>query len=252
MRFTGLTRGATTPAARLTRRLARSLAVVQVIAAATIALSALPASASPLPLTPNLDCIVSHPDGTVTAYFGYINSNPVSIAFPIGDFNQVMPGSADQGEPTVFNVGSYPSVFQLTFDPTITPTVSWLLNGMIATASPTSTQCLAATTGAASALTPTTATLGALINPRGEPTAYHFDWGTTTAYGQSTTTQTVSNEEPLEGVATLSGLAPGTTYHYRVVATNPLVSTTGQDASSPPHPRRPQPVPSRSPHPPAT
>jgi uncharacterized repeat protein (TIGR01451 family) len=80
--------------------------------------------------------------------------------------------------------------------------------------------------------------LGALINPKGESTSYHFDLGTTTQYGNSTATQTTSAPEAFDGSATITGLMPGTTYHYRVVATNALVSTTGQDASftTPPAP----------------
>ncbi|MGH3599016.1 MAG: fibronectin type III domain-containing protein, partial [Pseudonocardiaceae bacterium] len=60
-------------------------------------------------------------------------------------------------------------------------------------------------------------------------TNYHFDWGTTTAYGQSTATQTVTDSQPGIGTATLTDLAPGTLYHYRLVADNGQASTDGQD-----------------------
>jgi hypothetical protein len=39
----------------------------------------------------------------------------------------------------------------------------------------------------ASKVEPTTATLGALVNPEGAATEYHFEYGTTAAYGESTT-----------------------------------------------------------------
>ena len=38
----------------------------------------------------------------------------------------------------------------------------------------------------ATEIQPTSAELGAMINPEGAPTTYHFEYGTTTAYGQST------------------------------------------------------------------
>ncbi|HTU05646.1 MAG TPA: hypothetical protein VMG13_08840, partial [Trebonia sp.] len=87
------------------------------------------AEADPLPLTPTLDCVVPSASGTFTAYFGYTNTGPVSIAFPVGDFNQVVPGIADQGQPVTFDVGAYPKVFAVPFDPVVTPVVSWVLNG---------------------------------------------------------------------------------------------------------------------------
>jgi hypothetical protein len=74
--------------------------------------------------------------------------------------------------------------------------------------------------------------LGALVNPGGIPTTYRFEYGTSTAYGQSTPFPEGSVGEDLVartvwGAA--SGLAPGTTYHYRVVATNELGASVGPD-----------------------
>lgn len=73
----------------------------------------------------------------------------------------------------------------------------------------------------ASDITPTNATLNGSINPNGLATTSWFQWGTTTNYGNETgiislpasdTALAVSNE--------VAGLAPLTTYHFRVVATN--------------------------------
>jgi hypothetical protein len=81
----------------------------------------------------------------------------------------------------------------------------------------------------ATEIQPTTATLGATINPEGaEPTSYHFEYGPTTTYGESTP-DTALGGEPFEdqpASAALTGLAPGTTYHFRVVATNAAAETT--------------------------
>ena len=69
------------------------------------------------------------------------------------------------------------------------------------------------------------AKLGALVNPGGLQTTYRFEYGTSTAYGQSVPLPEGSVGEGIASHAVwaaASGLAPGTTYHYRVVATNEL------------------------------
>jgi hypothetical protein len=67
------------------------------------------------------------------------------------------------------------------------------------------------------------ATLQAQINPGGLETTYHFEYGTSTSYGTSIPIPdgTLPAGFFAEGVsAELTGLAVGTTYHYRVVAVN--------------------------------
>lgn len=75
------------------------------------------------------------------------------------------------------------------------------------------------------------AKLGALVNPGGIPTTYRFEYDTReykegeAPHGQSTPLPEGSVGEGLTSHAVwgaASGLAPGTTYHYRVVATNEL------------------------------
>jgi streptogramin lyase len=90
-----------------------------------------------------------------------------------------------------------------------------------------------AITGLASAIMPTSATLAGSIDPRGAsvPTSYHFDYGTTTAYGQSTPSQTLLGGSPNTVTATLSGLTPSTVYHYRLVASNATGMSAGADQS---------------------
>jgi hypothetical protein len=71
------------------------------------------------------------------------------------------------------------------------------------------------------------AKLGALVNAGGLQTTYRFEYGTTTAYGRSTPAPEGSVGEGVSGHAvwaSASGLEPGTTYHYRVVATNELAN----------------------------
>jgi hypothetical protein len=76
--------------------------------------------------------------------------------------------------------------------------------------------------------------LGALINPGGIQTTYRFEYGTGTAYGHSTPFPEGSVGEGIVSHAVwaaASGLEPGTTYHYRVVATNELApeGVAGED-----------------------
>ena len=82
------------------------------------------------------------------------------------------------------------------------------------------------TTDAASGITGTGATLNGTVDDRGHAATYKFQYGTTTGYG------TESTGGPVAGAAvsdTISGLAPGTVYHFRVVATSSEGVTNGGD-----------------------
>jgi hypothetical protein len=76
----------------------------------------------------------------------------------------------------------------------------------------------------ASFATRNSVTLEAKVNPSGAPTSYRFEWGTGTGYGNKVPLNyepfVGSGTEPVQVKAELSGLAPATRYHYRVVATN--------------------------------
>lgn len=108
-----------------------------------------------------------------------------------------------------------------------------------------------ATTNAASAVGETEATLQGSVNPNGKPTTYLFEWGATSAYGQATSEAPAGEDGAAHTVtAQLSGLAAGTTYHYRIVAKNSLGTTPGADltfatGAIPPTP--PPPPPSTTP-----
>lgn len=87
-------------------------------------------------------------------------------------------------------------------------------------------------TGATSAITAVSATVSGQVNPNGAPTTYRFDVGTTTAYGASTQSGSAGSGTAAVGVsATLTGLSPGTTYHYRIEATDFAGTSTGTDAT---------------------
>ncbi|MGN6189912.1 MAG: fibronectin type III domain-containing protein [Conexibacter sp.] len=78
----------------------------------------------------------------------------------------------------------------------------------------------------------TSATLKATVNPQGAATTYHFEYGTTTAYGASAPVPDASagsGSSDKNVSVDVDNLQPGTTYHFRVVATNAAGTTEGGD-----------------------
>jgi hypothetical protein len=75
----------------------------------------------------------------------------------------------------------------------------------------------------ASAITSRTVRLHGTVNPNNSFAPYHFEYGTTTAYGNSEPGGVVNGFFPPIGTyqpvqRDLTGLEPGTTYHFRLVA----------------------------------
>jgi Ca2+-binding RTX toxin-like protein len=90
----------------------------------------------------------------------------------------------------------------------------------------------AATTETAAEVQDASATLRATVNPGGTATTYQFEYGTTTEYGEVapvTPEEIGSGAAPVAVSEAIGGLQPGTTYHYRVVATNAAGETEGAD-----------------------
>jgi hypothetical protein len=86
------------------------------------------------------------------------------------------------------------------------------------------------TTGGAANITPTSVVLNATVNPKGAATTYFFQYGTTVIYGALTPSTAVgSGNAGVHVAAAITGLAPATTYHYRVVAQNSKGLTRGKD-----------------------
>jgi hypothetical protein len=100
-----------------------------------------------------------------------------------------------------------------------------------------------ATTGAAESLTQTGATLTGTIDRNGGATTYHFEYGTSAAYGLTTAETPVPDggTDPVTVKVPITGLTRDTLYHYRLVATNPAGLSRGADRSfrSVPGPRPP-------------
>lgn len=88
-----------------------------------------------------------------------------------------------------------------------------------------------AKTGEATSVTDTTARLNGAVNPQSRAAKYRFEYGPTTGYSLQTAWQDVTpvNSAHRQVGAEVSGLVPGTTYHYRVVAQSDAGTITGED-----------------------
>ena len=83
----------------------------------------------------------------------------------------------------------------------------------------------------ASDVASSSATLDARITPRGAPTSFYFQYGTSKQYGKKTKRKTLSAGTSLRSVvASISGLKAGKTYHFRLVAVNANGTFDGKDA----------------------
>ena len=86
------------------------------------------------------------------------------------------------------------------------------------------------TTEAASGVKEKEATLKGSVNPNGFSTTYQFEYGTTTSYGTkvpASPTLVGSGTTVVALSKAISGLKEGTTYHYRIVATNAAGTVNG-------------------------
>jgi hypothetical protein len=90
----------------------------------------------------------------------------------------------------------------------------------------------AVSTGAVRAVGYASATLYGTIDPHGSNTSYYFQYGTTTAYGAQTPLADAGSGTTSATVSVpVSGLAPLTVYHYRLIAVNSTGAATGTDRS---------------------
>ena len=73
-------------------------------------------------------------------------------------------------------------------------------------------------------------TFTALLNANAAPTTYRFQYGTSTAYGLETFGRSIpASVQPQSVGFRINSLAPRTTYHFRVVASNRAGTTFGPD-----------------------
>jgi hypothetical protein len=88
----------------------------------------------------------------------------------------------------------------------------------------------AVVTGSVTSITDSTAALHGTVNPEGGATTYLFEWGPTATYGLTSPAHSAGSGTKPVNVGTIpSGLIPGTTYHYTVVASNRFGTSAGRD-----------------------
>ena len=86
-------------------------------------------------------------------------------------------------------------------------------------------------TSAATNVADTSATLNGTVNPNGTSTTVFFQYGTTTSYGSQTANQVFTGSTLQNVTASVSGLTPAMTYHYRLVAKNSGGTSVGSDVT---------------------
>jgi hypothetical protein len=85
-------------------------------------------------------------------------------------------------------------------------------------------------TQAASSITSSSAKVKGSVNPQGASVQTEFQFGTTTAYGSTTTPKTLGPDNKSDSFnATLTGLPSGTTFHYRAVVISDFGTFAGPD-----------------------
>jgi plastocyanin len=134
-------------------------------------------------------------------------AEPVCTGVPIDTSSSNWNGSC-----TFQNEGAY--TFECTVHPVMKGTIYVNSTGTIPPPPPR------VTTESAGSITTTGASLEGTVNSDGQATEYFFEYGTTMGYGSATSPQSAgagsSNVNVSESVI---GLLPGTTYHFRLVAT---------------------------------
>ena len=85
------------------------------------------------------------------------------------------------------------------------------------------------TTNPATNVTSSSATLNGSLNPHGLTTTVYFQYGRTTSYGSTTPMKSQSGNTYRNIASNIGGLTTGTTYHFRIVATNIAGTRMGLD-----------------------
>jgi secreted trypsin-like serine protease len=105
------------------------------------------------------------------------------------------------------------------------------------------------TTSPATSVGQSSVVLNGSLNPNGNAATDYFQYGTTTSYGSTTTAESTNNGGTvISETVPIDGLVAGTTYHYRLVASNTNGTSYGADQTfttltpppSPPPPPKPE------------
>ena len=181
-------------------------------------------------VVPFVDCVVGT-TGTVKVYFGYVNEGGADPD-PIRLWQRGRSRIGFQGQPTIFNHGTYERVFAANWNTGAFTGIAWELDGNSAVATFSgpipSQQCVAGATGPVSDLGATEATLNGVAGVAGQQTTYHFEYGAGADPDTSTAPATVGPGPQTLVQHQLTGLTPAALYRYRLVATNGDGTTVGE------------------------
>ncbi len=178
-------------------------------ATVTIADAGLPFPAGEIPSGAFQPSGASYASGTAFPYFSpfYAEDTTNQMAGFVG----TMLGGA-------WNLYEYYGDYQPNVDALTNGWISggWSLNFTLLPAAPGVTNL------AASPVAANSATLNANVSPGGAPTTVYFQYGLTTAYGNFSATNGLTNDviDTQEVSLPVTNLAPGTTYHFQAVAQN--------------------------------
>jgi Regulator of chromosome condensation (RCC1) repeat len=110
------------------------------------------------------------------------------------------------------------------------PTLVRVVSLLMLAAAPALSQSPWAATQPAGPVGQAGATLNGMATARGYATAAWFEWGGDASYGHATTLTNIGTNRQVARVsAPIDGLAPGTTCHYRLVASNDFGTAFGAD-----------------------
>ncbi|MGA8863485.1 MAG: IPT/TIG domain-containing protein [Gallionella sp.] len=119
-------------------------------------------------------------------------------------------------------------------NPAIYPAMCLLLFGTLVFSGQAHATAPTVTTGSATGITATGATLNGTVNPQNHSTTVTFNYGTTTAYGTSVAgspSPIASGSGATAVSSVLTGLVCGTTYHFQVQGVNSSGTSKGSDAT---------------------
>lgn len=92
----------------------RRVLAVAALLALTVVMTPGTASAGPYDVTPVLNCVMRHSNGSFTAVLGYHNTTSQTQRVPVGSMNKMSPSPAGVTLPTTFSPGRHSGVLSIT------------------------------------------------------------------------------------------------------------------------------------------
>jgi glycosidase len=184
--------------------------------------------ASSVPVGSGITLSFSQPMNTASTQAAFSTSPATTGSFVWSDNNTVLTYTpAGLAGNTLYNV----HLVAGTADASNVPILG-TFESRFATAASTGASRPAVASQSSSVTGDNSATISASVNPNGAATTVYFEYGPTSAYGTLTANQSIpTGTTYVTRNASLTDLVPGTTYHYRVVATNSAGTTYGPDAT---------------------